>query len=322
MKAIVRRAYGGPDVLRLEEAPAPVPGPGEVLVRVRAASLNAMDVHFLPGRPLLFRLFTGLTRPKDPRSGADLAGEVEAVGAGVTRFAPGDRVFGVARGAFAEAACAAEGKLAAIPDTVSFEQAATLPVAGVTALQGLRDAGQLRAGQKVLVVGAGGGVGSLAVQIARALGGEVTAVCGPAHVARLRAAGTERVIDYSAADFLAAGERYDLIFDLAGDRGFAALSRALTAEGRVVAAGIGAVGGLAGWAWRLAIGMLRSALGRRKLAFFVAAIRPADLALLAAMVEAGTLTPPVTRRYPLAEAAEATRAFLGGEAGGKIVLTV
>jgi NADPH:quinone reductase-like Zn-dependent oxidoreductase len=325
MKAIVRRAYGGPEVLRLEDVAAPEPGPREVLVRVRAASVNAMDAHMLLGRPALARLFTGLARPKSPRAGVDLAGEVVSVGAEVTRFAPGDAVFGVARGAFAELVCAAEDKLARKPAALSFEDAASLPVAGSTALQGLRDAAKLKSGEKVLVLGAGGGVGSFAVQIAAAMGGEVTAVTRSEHVERVRALGAARVIDRTLADFAAVEARYDLIFDLGGIRPFRTLRRVLGPEGRVVAAGVGGLGkptlgGMTAWAGRIAAGMLRSRLGPQKLIFTLAAIRPADLDALAAMVEAGAVRPPVTARFPLAQARDAFHALLDGAAGGKILV--
>jgi NADPH:quinone reductase-like Zn-dependent oxidoreductase len=325
MKAILRRAYGGPEALRLEEVPAPAPGPHEVLVRVRAASVNAMDAHMLLGRPAVARLFTGLARPKDPRVGVDLSGEVAAVGADVRRFAPGDAVFGVARGAFAELACAAEGKLARMPPGLSFEQAASLPVAGSTALQGLRDVGEVQPGQRVLVVGAGGGVGSFAVQIAAALGADISAVTRAEHVERVHALGVRNVLDRGLVDFAAGDARYDCIFDLGGLRPFVALRKVLTCEGRVVAAGIGglekpSLGGMAAWGARVAAGLLRSRLGRRKLLFTLAAVRPADLEALAAMVTAGAVRAPITARFPLAEAADAMRALLGGRTGGKILI--
>jgi NADPH:quinone reductase-like Zn-dependent oxidoreductase len=325
MKAILRRAYGGPEALKLEEVPAPVPGPREVLVRVRAASVNAMDAHLLLGRPALARLFTGLGRPKDARTGVDLAGEVAAVGAEVTRFASGDAVFGAARGAFAELVCAAEDKLARKTHTLSFQAAAALPVAGCTALQGLRDAARLKAGETVLVIGAGGGVGSFAVEIARALGTDVTAVTRSEHVDRLRAGGAARVLDRAVDDFAAGDARYDLIFDVGGMRPFRTLRRVLAPEGRVVAAGIGGLGeptlgGMTAWAGRVAAGLLRSSFGRQKLHIVTAAIRSDDLDALAGMVEAGTLRPPITARFSLAESPDALRALLDGRTGGKIVI--
>lgn len=312
-------------MLRLDEVPAPVPGPGELLIRIRAASVNAMDAHLLHGRPAFTRLFTGLRRPKEPRIGVDFAGEVAAIGAETTRFAPGDEVFGVSRGAFADYACAAEDKLATKPATLAFEQAAALPVAGLTALQGLREAGKLSAGEKVLVVGAGGGVGSYAVQIARALGADVTAVTEARHVARLGALGAPRVLDRARGNFTDETTRYDLIFDLAGNRPFGQLQRVLTPGGRVVAAGIGALatptlGVMAAWGAGLGGGMLRSRFGGQKLILCMAKVRGDDLDALAAMVAAGAVTPPITRRFALAETAEAMRTFLDGSAGGKLMI--
>src|SRR4051812_16631176 len=254
MKAIVCRAYAPFETLRIEEAEMPVPGEGEVLIRVRAASVNPMDVHLIRGKPAVARLFMGLRRPKMERPGADVAGEVEAIGPNVTGFRPGDAVFGACRGAFAEYACAAEGRLAAKPASLSFEQAAALPVAGLTALQGLRDKGALRAGQAMLIVGAGGGVGSFAVQIAKAAGARVSAVCSARHLDFVGALGADRAIDYGAEDFTRAGGTYDLIFDLAGNRSFSALRRILAPDGVVVFGGIAGGPVSLGWAARVAGG--------------------------------------------------------------------
>ncbi|MEA3065494.1 MAG: hypothetical protein QOJ27_1946, partial [Sphingomonadales bacterium] len=220
MRAAVYRRYGPPEVVRIEEIARPVPGDGEVLVAVRAASVNPFDRHYMRGRPRIVRLGFGLRRPKLTRPGADLAGTVEAVGRGVTRFRPGDAVFGTARGAFADFVCAAEAKLAIKPAALSFEQAAALPVAGLTALQGLRDHGRLQAGQKVLIVGAGGGIGTFAVQIAKAMGADVTGVCSAGKVELVRSIGADRAIDYRREDAARGGELYDLILDLAADRSF------------------------------------------------------------------------------------------------------
>ncbi|HEX5182104.1 MAG TPA: NAD(P)-dependent alcohol dehydrogenase [Allosphingosinicella sp.] len=324
MKTIRRRAYGSAEILRLEEVPVPVPGPREVLIRVRAASVNAMDLHLMRGLPRASRLFTGLARPKDPRLGTDLAGTVEAVGAEVKGFAPGDAVFGACRGAFALWACADESRLAGKPASLSFEQAAALPVAGLTALQGLRDVGGLRAGRKVLVIGAGGGVGSFAVQIARAMGAEVTGACSPRHVERVRALGAARVIESGCDPLAADGVRYDLIFDLVGNRAFSELRRLLAPDGKVAAAGIAGLrpglAAMAGWAARTAAAALRSRFARQKLAFVSARVRRDDLCALAALVETGAVMPAISGRFPLEQAAEAVRAVGEGHAGGKVLI--
>jgi NADPH:quinone reductase-like Zn-dependent oxidoreductase len=325
VKALLRSGYGGAEVLRVADVPAPVPAAGEVLIRVKAASLNAMDAHFLAGRPAFARLFTGLGRPKDPRAGSDLAGEVVAVGPNVVDFAVGEEVFGVARGALAELACAREEKIARKPPALTFVQAASLPVAGTTALQGLRDAGRLEPGQRVLVLGAGGGVGGFAVQIAAALGARVTAATAPEHLERLRALGCGPALDHSRDDLAAGGAPYDLIFDLGGVRRFSALRRLLAPEGRVVAAGIGGMReptprAMARWAGRVAAARFASLFGRQKLVFTLARLRRDDLAALAAMVEAGALVPPVTEQFALVDAGNAYRAVLGGQAAGKLVI--
>jgi NADPH:quinone reductase-like Zn-dependent oxidoreductase len=252
VKAIVYHRYGRPlDVLRVEEVEQPVPGPGEALIRVRAAAANALDIHFMRGKPRIARLMMGLRHPKLNRPGADVAGVVEAVGEGCT-LKPGDAVFGICRGAFAEYACIKEDKLAPKPPTLSFEEAASLPVAGLTALQGLRDKGRLGRGETVLVNGAGGGIGIFAIQIARALGAEaVTAVCSRGKGNLVRSLGADRVLDYAEEDFTAGPERYDMIFDVASPHGFARNRRALRPGGRVVAAGMTAGGGEPSLRWML-----------------------------------------------------------------------
>lgn len=326
MRAVVHREYGGPEVLRCEEVPRPQPRPGEVLVRVHAAALNPMNVHLMRGR--LARLALGLRRPKLGRPGADLAGEVEAVGEGVTRFAPGQRVFGVARGALAEFVCAPEGKLAPIPDGVSFGDAAALPVAGLTALQGLRDRGGLAPGDKVLVLGAAGGVGTFAVQIAKALGARVTGVCSSANAELVGSIGADRVIDYQSEDFLRSGERYDIIVDLVGARSFFALRRVLAPAGVVVAGGILGAGGDPKTGWflrcliRSAAGAAAARFGKQRLRFFLGAIRPDDLAALAAMVQEGRIKPVIGATFPLEAAADGFRVVASGHARGKVIIHV
>jgi NADPH:quinone reductase-like Zn-dependent oxidoreductase len=328
MKAALYRRYGPPEVVHIEELERPVPGDGEVLVAVRAASVNPLDGHFMRGRPWIARLAFGIRRPRLTRPGADFAGVVEAVGAGVGRFRPGDAVFGTARGAFADFVCAAEAKLAAKPAALSFEQAAALPVAGLTALQGLRDQGRLKAGQNVLIVGAGGGIGTFAVQIAKAMGARVTGVCSRAKLGLVRSIGADRVIDYGEEDVLRSGERFDLVFDLAATRSFRAWRRVLAPGGMLIAAGMAGGGGelggywLAGWAVRTGGGLLLSRFVGETLRLFIARIDPADLAALAALVEAGKVTPVIDRLYSLADVPAAIRRLAGGQALGKVVVTM
>lgn len=326
MKAAVHDRYGPPEVVRIAEVARPVPGDGEVLIAIRAAAVNPLDIGFIRGTPRLLRLAFGVRRPKRTRPGVDVAGTVHAVGAGVTRFRPGDAVFGLCRGAFAEFGCTAESSLALKPASLSFEQAAAVPLAGLTALQGLRDAGRIRAGQRVLVTGAAGGIGTFAVQIARALGAEVTAACGASGLALVRALGAVRAIDRAEADFTRGGESWDLVFDLVQDRGFRTSRRALGPEGILVAGGLLGVApsfvGMARWGGRALAGMLISRLGRRKLAFFVTKRSAADLALLAGMIDAGQVTPVIDRRYTLDETAAAIRHVQQGHARGKAIITM
>lgn len=314
------RSYGLPEVVRIEDVVPPVPAEGEVLIRVRAAGVNPLDSHIMKGRPLLVRLMFGLSRPKDPRLGRDVAGVVEAVGPGVTRFKPGDEVFGASRGAFAELAATAESRLAIKPVNISFTQAAGVAVAGLTAIQGFRKAG-LRPGMKVLVNGASGGVGTFAVQIAKAGGAEVTAVCGPRNLDLVRSIGADRAIDYSKEDYTKAGERYDIIFDLASSHSFAAAKRAMTPDGILVGAGILALGESFG---RLIAhmlgGKLVSRFGRAKFITSTAQVSAEDLAALADLMAAGKVVPVIDTCYKLGATARAIRHVATARARGKIII--
>jgi NADPH:quinone reductase-like Zn-dependent oxidoreductase len=323
VKAAVYRRYGPPDVIRIEEVDAPIPGDGEVLIAVRAASVNPLDSHLMKGRPLIARLAFGLTKPKSTRPGVDVAGIVAAVGAGVTRFRPGDAVFGSCRGALAELACAAESKLAVKPANMSFAQAAAVPVAGVTALQGLRKA-RVEAGQKILINGAAGGVGTVAVQIARACGAEVTGVCSARNLAMVRSIGADRAVDYYREDFTRGEERYDLIFDLVSNHPFSALRRVLAPGGMVLAGGGPGFDGLGAgrWAARQIGGLLFSRFTSGRMALLAAKMRAEDLAVLAGMMETGQVTPMIESCYSLYETAAAIREVAQGHARGKVVVVV
>jgi NADPH:quinone reductase-like Zn-dependent oxidoreductase len=321
MKAIVYHRYGGPEVLGCEDLPKPEPGDDEVLVRVHAASVNPMDGGFLTG-VFLMRLMTGFRRPKLTRPGVDMAGEVEAVGRNVTRFKTGDPVFGAARGAFAEYVTAAPDRLALKPATLSFAQAAAIPVAGMTALQGLRDKLRIQPGQKILVTGASGGVGSFAVQIAKAFGADVTALCSTRSVELVRSLGADHVIDYSREDFTRSASRYDLIFDTVGNRPLSACRRVMTPKGTFLA-----VGARPGGHW---IGplphLLRLFASRpfvsQRVVFFVARITTDDLNALARLIESNQVTPVVDRVYPFAEVADAFRHLKEGHPRGKVVVRI
>ena len=321
MRAAVFHRYGPPEIVGIEEVETPAPGEGEVLIAVRAASINPMDSHLMKGKPAIARLFFGLRRPKRTRPGADVAGRVEAVGPGVTRFRPGDAVFGVCRGALAERACAAELRLAAKPANVSFAQAAAVPVAGFTALQGLRKAG-VASGHKLLVNGAAGGIGSFAVQIAKAMGAEVTGVCSARNLDLVRRIGADHVIDYGEEDFTRGAARYDLIFDLITNHPFSAMRRVLVPGGRVVTGGGPGFDGLGvgRWAARLIGGLATSRFTREKLVPLSAKVDAEDLALLAGMMEAGKITPLIESCYSLDESAAAIREVMEGHARGKVVV--
>lgn len=319
MKAIVHTAYGSPDVLRFTEVAKPVPGDSDVLVRVLAASVNPIDWHFIRGRPALLRpMIGGLRRPKSGRPGMDLSGRVEAVGAGVTRFKPGDDVFGAGRGSLAEYVCVAEGRLALKPANLSFAEAAAVPVAGLSALQGLRDTGRIRRGHKVLVDGASGGVGTFAIQVARAFGAEVTAVCSTRNLELARSLGADHVIDYTREDFTRSGRRYDLILGANAWHSIFDYRRSLARGGAYVMVG----GGTAQILQVLLLGPLLSLAGGRRMRYFVARLGGPDLAALGDLLAKGTIVPVIDRRFPLSEAAAAVRYLEEGHARGKIVVIV
>ena len=317
MKAYVRERYCGPEGLELRELEVPEPPEGGVLVRVRAVSLNRGDFYTVAGRPWLVRLSGGAVRPKEPRVGWDFAGTVEAVGSDEPDLKVGDEVFGVRPGAFGEYVSVSDG-VAPKPSNLSFEEAAALPVAGLTALQGLRDKAQLRAGQKVLVNGASGGVGTFAVQVATALGAQVTAVCSARNLEQALALGADRVIDYTQEDFTNGGEQYDVLFDVAGNRPWRASKRVLAPGGVLVQAGAPRehpVGHIA--ATRLA-----SIGSGRKVVLFVAKATRAELRLLAELAQTGKLRPVIEQRHLLGELPEAL-AYVGqGHSRGKVVVTV
>ena len=321
MKAIVYTKYGSPDVLQLAEVEKPTPRDDEVLVKVHAASVNAYDWHMLTADVFLVRFEAGLLKPKNTLLGADIAGRVEAVGSSVKHFKPGDDVFGQARGGcggFAEYACARENALALKPANSSFEEAAAVPMAAFTALQGLRDQGQIRPGQKVLINGASGGVGTFAVQIAKYFGAEVTAVCSTRNLDMARSLGADQVIDYTREDVTKNGQHYDLILAANGYHSIFAYNRALTPSGIYVMAG----GTLAQIFQAALLGRSLSKSGGKKMGTFLAQNRQKDLVFIKELIEAGKVKPVIDRRYTLSEAAEAVRYLGEGHARGKVVITV
>jgi NADPH:quinone reductase-like Zn-dependent oxidoreductase len=319
MKAIVHHRYGGPDVLELEEIEKPIPADDQILIKVRAASVNPVDKLF-EGSSLLVRMITGLRKPKDPRVGHDVAGQVESVGKNVSAFKEGDEVFGVARGAFAEYACNSEAAFAVKPGNATFEQAAAVPVAGLTALQGLRKKGKVQRGQKVLINGAAGGVGTFAVQIAKVLGADVTAVCSTRNVEMVRSLGADRVIDYTREDFTKGSERYDLIFDCMSNHSFFAYRRILNSNGMWL--GIGGPAKV----WLILIIVLKARVlswfVSQNFVLFMARRSKEDLTCLRELIEAGKITPVIDRRYTLSEVPEALRYLKEGHTRGKIVITL
>ena len=320
MTAIVQDRYGSADVLQLREIARPRPAPDEVIVRVHAAGVDFGVWHLMEGVPYAVRLATGLRRPRNPVRGLELAGVVEEVGAKVTGLAPGDAVFGAGEGAFAEYARAPATRLARKPSNVGFEEAAAVPVSATTALVGLR-AAALEAGQRVLITGAGGGVGSYAVQLARAMGAEVTAVCSTSKLDHVRALGAAHAIDYTRDDFTTGGRRHDAIIDLAGRRAVSELRRALTPAGTLVILGGEGGGrwlGMGRQVWSKLVGITT----RQKFRSPLALVNHDDLEVLRGMLEAGTLVSVADRRYPLREVPAAVRALAAGHSRGKAVITI
>jgi NADPH:quinone reductase-like Zn-dependent oxidoreductase len=313
LKAIRYSEYGSPDILRLEDVSTPTPKDDEVLIRVHAASANPLDWRLMRGSPYGIRIMTGLSKPRDRRLGVDVAGRVESVGASVTDLQPGDEVFGTCSGAFAEYACGSEKSLVRKPASVTFEHAATVGVAGVTALQGLRDRGRLQPGQKVLINGAAGGVGTFAVQIAKWLRAEVTGVCSTRNVDLVRTIGAHRVIDYTREDFVRSGP-YDLILDMIGNRSLSEFRRALTRKGTLAL-----VGGRLRW---MPASVVVSPFVSQRLLPVLAKVRKEELTTLRELIEAGAVTPVIDRTYPLAEVPEAIRYLEEGHARGKVVIAM
>jgi len=323
MKAVIRNRYGTPEVLTFADVDKPVPKDDEVLVRVRAAALNPYDWHMLRGAPYLVRLQTGLRTPKSTIPGVDLAGQVEAVGRDVTGFQPGDEVFGMRSGSCAEYVCVrADRMVLPKPANLTFEEAAAVPLAALSALQGLRDRGNIQPGQKVLVNGASGGIGTFAVQIAKAYGAEVTGVCRTRNVEMVRAIGADHVVDYTRADFADGRQRYDLILDTAGGRTLSEFKRALTPRGTYVSVG-GPLDGL--WIWPLlAVAKVTLAgwFGSRRMVSMLTKNSREDLLAIRDLLESGQVTPVVDRRYPLTEVPDALGYVGQGHTRGKVVITV
>ena len=314
MRAIVQDRYCAPEQLRLREVPVPATGDGDVRLRVRAAGVNPLDWHLARGTPRVARVAMGLSAPKDTRRGVDVAGVVEAAGKDVKELRPGDEVFGWCEGAFAEHASAPEDHFVVKPAAMSFEEAAAVPVAAVTALRGLRDVGKLRSGQRVLINGASGGVGTYAVQIAKSIGAEVTGVCGTRNLELVRSLGAEHVIDYTREDFTREPGRYDLVLDNAGSRSIPALRRILVTGGTLVYNSGASMP-------RMGMAALLSRMGRNVRTFF-AQIRHDDLMVLRDLIEAGKLRSVIDRTYPLDEAGAAMAYVEAGHARGKVVVTV
>lgn len=321
MNAIVQHQYGSPDVLELQEVDKPTPKDDQVLVRVRAASVNPYDWHMMRAKPHLVRLQAGLSKPRHIIQGADVAGTVEAVGKDVKLFQPGDEVFGGCSGAFAEYVCVSERSIAQKPANTSFEQAASVAMAGTTALQALRK-GQIEHGDKVVISSASGGVGTFAVQLAKSFGAEVTGVCSPRNAEVVRSIGADHVVDYTREDFTQGGQRYDLILDSVGTRSLSAYRRSLSPTGVYVAIGALHMGDWLGPLTFVSKILFASLVGRQKMVPMVASIRSEDLVVLKELIEAGDVTPVIDRSYTLSEVPDAIRYLEEGHAQGKVVITV
>lgn len=321
MKAVVFQRYGSPDVLELKEIDKPVVNYDAVLIRVRATSVNPLDWHGMRGSPYIMRVSGGLSKPKENALGADVAGEVEAVGQSVTQVKPGDEVFGMSSRTWAEYARVSAEGIVPKPANLTFEQAAAVPVAATTALQGLRDRGRIQPGQKVLINGAAGGVGTFAVQIAKSFGAEVTGVCSARNLDMVRSIGADHAVDYTREDFTRAAERYDLVLDVAGSRSLSSTRRVLKPKGILVLAG-GTGGGLLGPLTRFVNGLVLTRFVSQEVVPFLAKRNRDDLMFLKELIEAGKVTPVIDRRYPLNEIADAMRYVEEGHARGKVVITV
>lgn len=319
MKAVIRDRYGSSDVLRLDDVAVPEPGDHDVLIKVHAAGLDRGTEHLMTGKPYAMRMASGLRRPKNPISGRDVAGTVVRVGSAVTRFAAGDEVYGVAPGSFAEYAVGPENKLAHKPENLTFSQAAVVPISAGTALQALRDVGNLRAGQEVLIIGASGGVGSYAVQLAKILGARVTGVASAAKADFVRSLGADHVLDYDRDDFADGIRHYDLILDIGGGSSVRRLRRALQPRGTVVFVGSENTGNITGMGRQLR-GAMTSLFVRQRLALLMSKERASDLHVLTEHLQTGQLTPSIAGSYPLAQAKDAMRLLEAGSVRGKVVI--
>lgn len=321
MKAIVYCDYGSPEVLRLENIEKPIPGDDQVLIRVRAASANPLDWHYMRGEPNVMRLGTGLRKPKVTRLGVDFAGTVEAVGRNVKQFKSGDAVFGAKTGAFAEYVLASERGLVTKPENMTFEQTASVPVAAITALQALRDKGKVQPGQKVLINGASGGVGTFAVQIAKSFGAHVTGVCSTRNVDLVRSIGADDVIDYTRQDYTGSDQRYDVIVDMVGNHPVSAHKRVLNPKGIYVIVG-GPKGRWLAPMDRVVKASLASRFGSQKFVMLLASMNKEDLTILRDLMQTGKVTPVIDRRYSLAQVPQAIEYLETGRARGKVVISV